>query len=73
MLTRHLGQIRNGHLAGDVPAQGDRQRTFGLLELRGVDDLPNRDGADHLVGHLDADGGLVGDGGLDAHAGGGEV
>ena len=41
---------------------------FWLLELGGVDDLPDRDGADHLVGHLDADGGLVGDGGLDAHA-----
>ena len=39
--VRHLGQIRNGHLAGDVPAQGDCQRAFGLLELRGVDDLPD--------------------------------
>ena len=69
---RHLGQIRQHDLAGDIPAQRHSELAFGRGELIGIDQFPQADGPADLVGDLDAHGGLVGDGRLDAHAGGGQ-
>ena len=56
--------------AGDVPAQGKGRLGLVLGEVPGLDDVPDEDGGDMLVGHLDAHhGNFVGDG-SDADAGG---
>ena len=69
----HLGKVRYGDLAGNISAQRHRQRAFCLLKFRRVDDLPDGNGADHLVGHLDAHRRFVRDGRFDADSRGGKV
>ena len=69
----HLGQVGQNDVAGDIPAQRHRQPAFRLDKGAGVDNLPEGDGGDVLVGHLDAHRRLAGDRGLDAHAGGRQI
>ena len=68
--VRHFGQIRQADASGDILAQRDRKPAFGVDELLAVDDLPDGDGGDILVGDFDADGSLVGDGRFDTHPAG---
>ena len=65
--VRQLCNVADDALAADVLADGKAQLGLGVCKLGGVDDIPQADGADDLVRHLDADGGdLFGDG-RDAH------
>ncbi len=70
--VRHLGQIREHDLARDIPAEGHGQLALGGGKFGGIDQLPQTDRARDAVGHLNAHRRLVGDGRLDAHAGGGQ-
>ena len=63
----HLGEVGDQRLAGDVLAQRDRQLGLGAAPVLALEDLAHADGRGVLVGHLDADGGLAGDGGEDAY------
>ncbi len=69
----HLGQVRHDGLAADILPQGEGQLGFRLHDAVGFQHLPQGDHADGLVGHLDAHGGLAGDGGHDPHLLGGQV
>ena len=71
--VRHFGQIRQADASGDILAQRDRKPAFGVDELLAVDDLPDGDGGDILVGDFDADGSLVGDGRFDTHPAGSQI
>ena len=64
---RHFGQIGQADAPGNILAQGHRKAALGGGKFGAVDDLPDGNGGDVLIGHLDADGGFIGDGRLDAH------
>ena len=57
----HRRDVADGDLPGNIPPESGREGALGVPELVRVDDLPDGDGIGDPVGHLDADGGLVGD------------
>src|SRR5690606_24594583 len=63
----HAGEVGNEGLAGDVFAEGDGDLGLGGDPVFGFEDFAHADGGGGAVGDLDADGGLAGDGGEDAH------
>ena len=58
--VRHLGNVTDDRLAGDVLANGG-QAAFRIRERRRTDTLADKDGIDRLVRHLDADRDLIRD------------
>ena len=58
---RHLGDVTDDRLAGDVLADGKGQAAFRIRERRRADTLADKDGIDRLVRHLDADRDLIRD------------
>ena len=69
----HVGQsgdVADDALAADVLAHGKGDAGFALMKLQGIDDIPDADRGDQLIGHLDAHhGDFVGNGG-NPHTGG---
>ena len=63
---RHLGDVADDRLTGDVLAHGKGQAAARIRERRGGDALADVDRVDRLVRHLDADCDLVRNG-RDAH------
>ena len=59
--VRHLGNVTDDRLAGDVLANGKGQAAFRIRERRRADTLADKDGIDRLVRHLDADRDLIRD------------
>ena len=59
--VRHLGNVTDDRLAGDVLANSKGQAAFRIRERRRADTLADKDGIDRLVRHLDADRNLIRD------------
>ena len=68
--NEHMGQlcdISHHALATDVLAQGKAELGFGAGKLGRLDNIPQVDGADNLIGHLDTHGGNFIRDGRDTH------
>ena len=67
--VRHFGDVPHNAVSGDVLAHGKAEPGRRIPEGRGIDDIPEVNSADDLVGDLNAYGGdLVGDrGDADVH------
>ena len=57
--VRHLGNVTDDRLAGDVLADGKGQAAFRVGKRRRADTLADKDGIDGFVRHLDADRDLI--------------
>ena len=69
----HLAQVGNLCRTGNILTQGHGQRAAHVDVILGFKHRADVDGRANFIGHLDADGGFAGDGGLDTHTGGGQV
>ncbi len=65
--VRHRRQVEHHRSAVDVPTYGHLERVGGLGRLGRRQDVAEDDDLAFLVGNLDADGPLAGDGGEDPH------
>ena len=65
----HFCQIRQGHLSGNIPAQGNSQLAFRQTEAVGFHQFPHFHHIDHLIRHLDAHRRFSRDWSLDTDAG----
>ena len=71
--VRHFSDVGNRDIARDIASECNRQLAFRLGKFARVKDFTDGNRAHDLIGHLDADGGLIGNRRFDAHARRGEV
>ena len=69
---RHLGQVGDDGVAGNVFAQADRDAAGGLAERIRVDDIAQIDTGQLFIRHFDADGRFAGNRRFDADIRGGQ-
>ena len=70
---RHFAQVSDLRRAGNILAKRHREGAAHIDIILGFKDRADVDRGADLIGNLDADCGLAGDGGLDAHARRGKI
>ena len=69
----HLAQVSDLGRTGNIFAESHRQRTAHIDVILRLKHCTDIDGGTNLIGHLNTDGRLAGDGGFDTHTSGGKI